>query len=412
MVHCSARMAALCLVLALGVACEKAKSANPLSPDLAGPLPGTDITAPRALDPPAGASLTVIGQRTTLVIENPTTTGVRPLLLQLQLASDAGFEQVLHQAERLSLGPDGKTSYTLPEPLGAGHTYYWRTRATDGANTGPISAVSHFSIIEPVVIEAPIPLEPSGTLTTRTPLFKVRNPRVSGPAGSIQVRFEVSRTLDPTKLDALITVAPGADGTATMSLGELPPDLTVYWRAQATDGESWSPYSSVQTFRTPAAPPPLAPAPPPPAPPGPGPQPPAPPAPGPQPPQAPVGGQRNISTDEALAIIRSVHDREGWNLGSRSSREQRVEFLHRAVATIHYGHSRFNPRGPDSNWCVKDAGGGRPPSDDVLVRCDSREAWDLIGGAGADGYNFHLDHIGRLPGGQNVFPPPRSALPR
>jgi hypothetical protein len=125
-----------------------------------------------------------------------------------------------------------------------------------------------------------------------------------------------------------------------------------------------------------------------------------------------VGGQRNISADEALSIIRQVHDAEGWNLGARSSREQRIEFLNRAVATLHYGHSRFNPRGPDSNWCVKDAGGGRPQSDDVIVRCDSRDAWDLIGGAGADGYRFHLDYIGRLPGGQNVYPPPRGALPR
>jgi hypothetical protein len=88
-----------------------------------------------------------------------------------------------------------------------------------------------------------------------------------------------------------------------------------------------------------------------------------------------------------------------------------VEFLWTAVATIHYGHPRFNPAGPDSNWCVKDAGGGRPPSDDVLVRCNSRDAWDLIGGAGASGYTFHLDYLGGLPSEQNVYPPPRSSLP-
>lgn len=377
---------------------------------MAGPLPGVDITAPGALEPAAGASLTPTDQRTTLVVQNPTTTGIRPIWLQLQVASDAGFQQVLHQAERVELGTSGKTSYALPEPLGAGHTYYWRTRATDGANTGPLSSVAHFAVVDPVIIEAPVPIEPSGTLTTRTPVFKVKNPKVSGPAGAISVHFEVSRNLDPSQLDALITVAPGADGTATMTLGELPYDVTVHWRAQATDGDNRSPYSAVQTFRTPAAPavpapPPTAPAPTPPN----TPAPPAPPAP--QPPPTSVGGQRTISTDEALQIIRSVHDREGWNLGSRSSREQRVEFLYRAVATIHYGHPRFNAKGPDPNWCVKDAGGGRPPSDDVIVRCDSRDAWDLIGSAGADGYSFHLDYIGRLPGGQNVYAPPRSSLP-
>ena len=37
--------------------------------------------------------------------------------------------------------------------------------------------------------------------------------------------------------------------------------------------------------------------------------------------------------------------------------------------------------------------------------------WALIGGAGANGYSFHTDYLGRLPGDQNVYPPPRSALP-
>jgi hypothetical protein len=40
----------------------------------------------------------------------------------------------------------------------------------------------------------------------------------------------------------------------------------------------------------------------------------------------------------------------------------------------------------------------------------SVEAWDLLGGAGANGYGFHLDYLGRLPGNQNVYPPPASAL--
>jgi len=60
---------------------------------------------------------------------------------------------------------------------------------------------------------------------------------------------------------------------------------------------------------------------------------------------------------------------------------------------------------------IKDAGGGRPISDDVIVRCGSREAYDLIVGAGGNGYSWHTDPIGALPGNQNVYPPPRSSLP-
>ena len=81
------------------------------------------------------------------------------------------------------------------------------------------------------------------------------------------------------------------------------------------------------------------------------------------------------------------------------------------MAAVHYGHPRYNPKGPDSGWCIKDGGAGRPQSDDVIVRCGSRDAWDMVGGAGANGYSFHVDYIGRLPGDQNVYPPPRAALP-
>ena len=125
-----------------------------------------------------------------------------------------------------------------------------------------------------------------------------------------------------------------------------------------------------------------------------------------------VGANRSIGFNEAFAIILAVHDGERVDLGSASSREARVAFLWRAVGIIHFGHPVWNPAGGDPDWCVKDAGGGRPPSDDVLVRCDTRDAWDLIGGAGANGYSFHQDYLGRLSGEQNVYPPPASSLPR
>ncbi len=97
----------------------------------------------------------------------------------------------------------------------------------------------------------------------------------------------------------------------------------------------------------------------------------------------PVGATRSISFEEAYNIILTIHNELGYNLGSRSTREQRVDFLWTAVAVIHFGHPRFNPAGGDPGWCVKSAGGGRPPSDDVLVRCDTRDAWDLVISAGA-----------------------------
>ena len=138
-VKTTARCAAVLLVVSVGAACERAKSANPLSPDLAGPIPGVAITAPGPLEPGVGAQLMKDTAPPTLVLANATTSGVRDLWMQVEVASDADFKQIVHQADRVEPGANGKTSYRLPEPLGPGKTYYWRARALDGANTSPYS---------------------------------------------------------------------------------------------------------------------------------------------------------------------------------------------------------------------------------------------------------------------------------
>jgi hypothetical protein len=235
------------------VACEGRKSANPLSPDLAGPIPGVTITAPKTLEPGPGQQLVSDGAPQTLLIENADTTGQRELFLEVQVASDGAFQQVVHQADRVSLGPNGRTAYRLPEPLGPGYTYYWRVRAADGANTGPYSPASHFSVMERVRIEPPTPLEPSGDITTNRPNFVVRNGAVSGPAGDVVYRFEVGTATDQPPA-AVVTATPGAGGTTTITLGDLPFGRTLYWRVYATDGAVDSAYSGVVSFRTPAAP--------------------------------------------------------------------------------------------------------------------------------------------------------------
>lgn len=382
----------LAAVLSL-VGCEAAKSANPTAPSIAGPIPGVAITAPIPLEPGAGTTLTFGAEPPTLLIENAGSSGVRALWLQVEVGTDAGFQQVVHSADRLTPGEGGRTAYRLPEPLGAGFTYYWRSRAQDGANTGPYSTVSSFNVVPPVVIDPPVPTAPSGTLSTNRPDFRVTNGAISGTTGVVY-RFEVSTAADLSSLIALVTAAAG-NGTTTMTLGELPYNTTFYWRVRGSDGSTESAYSSTMSFRTPAQPAPT-------------------PIPGPSGPptsSGPVGGARNISPSEAMSIIKGVHDAEGWNLGGSSSRDHRIAFIQRAVAVVHYGHGRFNQKGPDPNWCIKDAGGGRPISDDVIVRCDSRESYDLIVGAGGNGYSWHVDPIGVLPGNQNVYPPPRSALP-
>jgi hypothetical protein len=234
-------------------ACETRKSANPLSPDIAGPIPGVSITAPKPLEPGAGQQLTADGNPQTLLIENAGTTGQRELFLELQVAADGNFQQVVHHAERITPGPNGRTSYRLPEPLGPGHTYHWRARAADGANVGPYSAASHFSVMEAVRIDTPTPLEPIGEIKTNRPNFVVRNGAVNGPAGNIVYRIEVGTSANQPPA-AVLTATPGSGGTTSINLGDLPYATTLFWRVYATDGTHQSAYSSIVSFRTPAAP--------------------------------------------------------------------------------------------------------------------------------------------------------------
>lgn len=387
-------------LLALAVAaCQTSKSANPLSPDIAGPIAGVTISAPKTLEPGPGQTVESDRQPLTFVIENATSSGVRPLSLQLQLASDVDFQRLLHQSATIAPGGNGRTSYRLPETISTPGTYYWRVRAADGANTGPYSAPAGFTLLEPVVIEPPVPISPQGQIDTVTPSFVLRNGRISGPAGPVIYRVELALAPDDNQVAIVLQSGVGSAGTTTIAAGSpIPNATTVYWRAFATNGAVETPRTTWVVFRTPAA---------------------------------PTGGggggtggggggggtgsvgpARSIDINEALGIIVGYHNGIRANLGSGSSRDSRNAFWASAVATIHYGHGRWNSKGPDSGWCIKDGGAGRPQSDDVLVRCASRDAWDMIGGAGADGYRFHTDFLGRLPGEQNVYPPPRSALPQ
>jgi hypothetical protein len=250
-------LSALVAVVSL-VGCESAKSANPTAPSIAGPIPGVNITAPRLLEPGAGSTLVFDGQPPTLLIENAGTSGVRGIWLQLEIGVDTTFAQLVHQADQIALGDNGRTTYRLPSPLGAGYTYYWRTRAADGANIGPYSAVSNFSVVPPVVIDAPAAMAPSGRITTNKPEFRVTNGAISGTEGVVY-RFEVARDADFTSIVAVVTAVPNGSGSTTMTLGELPYKSTYFWRVRGTDGTKESPYSNTQAFTTPD--PPAAPSP-------------------------------------------------------------------------------------------------------------------------------------------------------
>jgi hypothetical protein len=242
------------------VACAQSKSADPLSPSVAGPIPGVDISAPKTLEPGANSRIAVDSQPLTLLAENAGTSGVRPLTYRFEIAADAAFSTVVFHREGIAPGDNGRTSLRLPDPLAPERTYFWRVRAEDGANTGPFSAASSFDVYTPIVIEPPDPVSPAinAVGTPLRPVFVVNDSRRSGPVGPITYLFELSDSgTFANKVNQEVPEQPNQTSVP------MPTDLAFatvyYWHVRAFDARTLGPWSETRAFQTvapPAAPPP------------------------------------------------------------------------------------------------------------------------------------------------------------
>ena len=241
------------LVVALG-ACGVTKSSNPLSPDVAGPIPGVAITAPKAVAPSAGSQVPVSSQPVTLTVQNATTNGVRPLSYTFQLASDSQFSQMVFSQANVKPG-SSQTSVTVSTTLTAEQTYYWRAQALDGANTGPYMATTSFTVYTPVVINAPTPVSPIGgaAVTTTQPTLAATNATHTGPVGALTYTFQLAQDQNFTTGLVSGSVAEGTSQTDFTPSSSLAASTTYYWRVQAADSSHTGPWSTVQSFVTPAS---------------------------------------------------------------------------------------------------------------------------------------------------------------
>jgi hypothetical protein len=284
----------LVCVLALAAACESRKSANPLSPDVAGPIPGVSISAPRPVEPTPGSDVPTDRQPLTLTVENAATTGQRPLVYLFELALDTAFTNKLFTRDNVAQGENGRTGVQLPDPLQSGRTYYWRAQARDGANTGSMSSAVFFNLYTPIVIEPPVPLTPLGgvRIDGRRPGFRVRNAKTSGTSGPISYQFQIATGEVFVQPVAIVTVAEQHAETGFTLGQDLDYDRLYYWRVKAQDGGIGGPFSPTQSFRTALAPPPPPPPPPPPAP-----------EPPPSPPPSPPSGGYPGTGPEVIAYV-------------------------------------------------------------------------------------------------------------
>lgn len=244
------------LLLAAG-GCVASKSADPLSPSVAGPIPGVTITPPVPIDP-IGAKVAVSSQPVTLVAANASTTGVRPLSYLFEVATDAGFASKVFTRDNVTPGDGGRTSLRLPDPLQSGHTYYWRAQAHDGANASSYSSAANFDVFTPIVIDPPTLVSPIAVAVVAVlhPTFVIANVGRSGPVGAISYVIELSDTDTFANKLAIWNVAEQPNQTSLTAPQDLAYAKVYFWHARASDPTTTGAWSATQAFQTPQPPPP------------------------------------------------------------------------------------------------------------------------------------------------------------
>jgi hypothetical protein len=237
----------------LGTACEASKSSNPLSPSVAGPIAGVNITAPQPVSPASNSEIPITDQPVTLTVRNASTNGVRPLSYVFEVASDAQFAQKVYTKASVPAG-DGQTSHRLSDVLAAAGTYYWRARAEDGANTGSYTNSVAFAIYVPVVIQAPTPVQPAAgaQVSSIRPTFVVQNAGRTGPAGTIL--YDLYIAPDPSFAQPVYAgeFSEGQGQTSMTVDKDLPAGAQLFWRVRAVDPKNQGAWSQILAFRTPA----------------------------------------------------------------------------------------------------------------------------------------------------------------
>lgn len=239
------------LLFATGCAVEK--SENPLTPTVAGPIAGVEISAPKPLEPAAGAQIPGDRQPVTLLLENALTSGPRPLNYVFEVATDAGFSNRVFAQDRVPPGDAGRTSLRLPDALNMGRVYFWRAKAQDGANEGPYSPPVNFNVFTPVGFDKPLPISPINNekISTQRPNFRFSNaPRVGSPA-SVSYVIEVATTDSFASKIAAWQLGEAPNETTFAAAQDLPDGSQLFWHVRAFEGSVLGPWSDTAVFRTP-----------------------------------------------------------------------------------------------------------------------------------------------------------------
>jgi hypothetical protein len=235
-------------------------------------------------------------------------------------------------------------------------------------------------------VTAPTPVSPDNGAVLDTIRPTIRFANSAGRFASVALGYRVQVFDAAGTVIGELPVAQDPSGQTSLTAeADLGYDTTYQWRVRAEFQGEAGPWSAVWSFKT-----------------------------APRVVLGPVGGSvgppRDIGIGEAVNILEAIYNAGRWSIRGGVSRDQLNLYLEIATAALHYGHPKWNPRGPDVNWCIKNNGPGRPQSDEVIARCNTREAWDLITSLGGPNAVWNPVYLGRLPGEQTIYAPRASVL--
>jgi hypothetical protein len=236
--------------------CAVEKSTTPLAPTVAGPIAGVQITAPKTLQPAPGAQIPGDQQPLTLLLENASSTGQRPLTYTVEVATEPGFSNRVFSQNNIPPGDNGRTSLKLSSNLTMGKVYYWRAKALDGANESPYSNPADFNVFTPVSFDKPALVSPINNvqLSSPRPTFTFADAPHQGTPLSVSYAIEVATDSGFGNRLSVWQVDEAPGQTSYASPADMPPGVQLYWHARAFASPVTGPWSDTQSFRTPAPP--------------------------------------------------------------------------------------------------------------------------------------------------------------
>jgi len=245
-------------LLVTTTACTKASPARPSDAGAScGTAAATDavtgvtLTSPTPVSPTVNQQFKFADQPLTLTVKNAVSTGITPLTYTFEVATDAAFASKVYSKDGVASG-SGQTALKIDTLPGPGpKSYFWRARATSGAQAGPYSTGLGLGIGAAVTLATPVLAGPgAGTTVGGQPTLVVNNVQRTGSPGQIVYRFEVSTSSAFGSTVAVATVNEQGGGTTSTTINASLGNGNYFWRVQASDPANGitTAFSSVSPF--------------------------------------------------------------------------------------------------------------------------------------------------------------------